>query len=88
MGKRELIALLCLSSWCIVIFVVLLLFLTAPWVGLQCVIVLFHDNTLLLFLEPSMTVHWHFNLLIPREKMTNIIFLFELSPTFEPCSFD
>ena len=44
-GKRELVALLCLSSWCFVIVIVLWLFLTVPWVGLQCVIVVFPDHT-------------------------------------------
>ena len=32
-GKRELLALLCLSSWCLVSYF-LWLFLTVPWVGL------------------------------------------------------
>ena len=40
-GREMLAALLCLSSWCLVIIVVLLLFLTVPWIGLQCVIVVF-----------------------------------------------
>ena len=35
--KRKLIALLLLSYRCIVTINVLLLFLTVPWVGLQCV---------------------------------------------------
>ena len=48
MGKRELAALLCLSSWCLVIFV--WLFLTMPLVCLQFVILVFHDHTHLLFL--------------------------------------
>ena len=48
MGKRELVALLCLSSWCLVI--VVLLFLMMPRVCLQCVIVVFPDHTHLLFL--------------------------------------
>ena len=39
MAKRELVALLCLSSWCLVI--VMCLFLTVPLVGLQSVIVVF-----------------------------------------------
>ena len=39
MGKRELVALLCLSSWCLVI--VVWLFLTMPQVCLQFVIVVF-----------------------------------------------
>ena len=37
MAKRELVALLCLSSWSIVS--VVLLFLTMPWICLQFVIV-------------------------------------------------
>ena len=48
MGKRELAALLSLSSWFLV--VVVWLFLTVPWVCLQFVIVLFPDLTHLQFL--------------------------------------
>ena len=48
MGKRELVALLCLSSWCLVI--VVWLFLAVPWVCLKFVIVVFPDHTHLLFL--------------------------------------
>ena len=47
MGKRELIALLNLSSWCLVM--VEWLFLTVPWGCLQFVIVVFPDYTHLLF---------------------------------------
>ena len=47
-GERELLALLSLSSWCIV--VVVRLFLTVPWICLQFVIVVFPDDTHLLFL--------------------------------------
>ena len=47
MGKRELVALLSLSSWCLVI--VVWLFLAVPWVCLQFVIVVFSDHTHLLF---------------------------------------
>ena len=47
-GKRELVALLILSSWCLVIIV--RLFLTVPWVCLQFVIVIFPDHINLLFL--------------------------------------
>ena len=43
MGERELVALLCLSSWCLVILV--WLFLMMPWVCLQFVIVVFPDHT-------------------------------------------
>ena len=39
MGNRGLVALLSLSSWCLVI--VVLLFLAVPWVCLQVVIVVF-----------------------------------------------
>ena len=48
MGKRELIAWLNLSSWCLVM--VERLFLTVPRVCLQFVIVVFPDHTHLLFL--------------------------------------
>ena len=48
MGKRGLIALLNLSSWCLVM--VERLFLAVPRGGLQFVIVVFADHTHLLFL--------------------------------------
>ena len=48
MGKRELIALLNLSSWCLVM--VERLFFAVPRGGLQFVIVVFPDHTHLLFL--------------------------------------
>ena len=47
MGKRELVALLNLSSWCLV--VVERLFLAVPWGCLRFVIVVFPDHTHLLF---------------------------------------
>ena len=43
MGKRELVALLSLSSWCLVM--VVWLFLALPWVYLRFVIVVFPDHT-------------------------------------------
>ena len=43
MAKRELVALLSLSSWCLVI--VVWLFLAVPWVCLQFVSVVFPDHT-------------------------------------------
>ena len=49
MGMRELVALLSLSSWCLVI--VVWLFLAVPWVCLQFVIMVFPDHTHLLFLK-------------------------------------
>ena len=51
MGKRELIALLNLSSWCLVM--VERLFLAVPRGCLQFVIVVFPDHTHLLFLYLS-----------------------------------
>ena len=48
MGKRELVALLNLSSWCLLM--VERLFLAVPWGCLQFVIVVFPDHTHLLFL--------------------------------------
>ena len=53
MGKRELIALLNLSSWCLVM--VERLFLTVPRGCLQFVIVVFPDHTHLLFLNTLTT---------------------------------
>ena len=47
MGKREQVALLSLSSWCLV--VVVWLFLAVPWVCMKFVIVVFTDHTHLLF---------------------------------------
>ena len=51
MGKRELIALLNLSSWCLVL--VERLFLAVPRGCLQFVIVVFPDHTHLLFLKSA-----------------------------------
>ena len=53
MGKRELIALLNLSSWCLVM--VERLFLAVPRGCLQFVIVVFPDHTHLLFLHLSIS---------------------------------
>ena len=49
MGKRELVAFLSLSSWCLVI--VVWLFLAVPRLCLQFVIVVFPDHTHFLFLS-------------------------------------
>ena len=51
-GKRELVALLSLSSWCLVI--VVWFFIRVPWVCLQLVIVVFTDHTHLLFMNTCM----------------------------------
>ena len=48
MGKRELVALLNLSSWCLMM--VEWLFLAVPWSCLRFVIVVFPDHAHLLFL--------------------------------------
>ena len=48
MGKRELVALFSLSSWCLVM--VVWLFFTVPWVCLRFVIVVFPDPTHIPFL--------------------------------------
>ena len=61
MGKRELVALLSLSSWCLVI--VMWLFLAVPWVCLQFVIVVFPDHTHLLF--------WGWQILVANEYCWN-----------------
>ena len=53
MGKRELIALLNLTSWCLVM--VERLFLAVPRGCLQFVIVVFPDHTHLLFLTTEVT---------------------------------
>ena len=45
--KRELVDLLLWSYRCIVTINVLWLFLTVPWVGLQCVIMVFPDHSIL-----------------------------------------
>ena len=49
MGKRELVALLNLSSWCLL--VVERLFLAVPWGCMRFVIVVFPDHTHFLFLH-------------------------------------
>ena len=52
LGKREPVALLSLSSWCLMI--VVRLFLVVSWVCLQFVIVVFPDHTHLLFQRETM----------------------------------
>ena len=76
---RELIALLNLSSWCLV--VVERLFLAVPWGCLQFVIVVFPDHTHLLFFLP---VHkqWIHNLTMNGLKIDIIVkVLFDLHPS-------
>ena len=78
MGKRELIALLNLSSWCLV--VVDRLFLAVPPGCLQFVIVVFPDHTHLLFfilsLPPKLEFIYFYNFLL------NLVFTY-LQPSFK-----
>ena len=82
MGKRELVTLHNLSSWCLVM--VEWLFLTVPWGYLLFVIVVFPDHTRLLFLEPFSIfnlddhfVLWHqFDNLDRGHQMTICVKLF------------
>ena len=74
MGKRELVALLNLSSWCLVM--VERLFLTVPGGCLQFVIAVFPDHTHLLFLslfhQSMHHIHGHFwPDLIPWENISS-----------------
>ena len=56
MGKRELVALLSLSAWCLVI--VVWLFLVVPWVCLQFMNLVFPDHTHLLVFRVSQLVQF------------------------------
>ena len=60
--KRALVALRVLSFECLVAVNVLCLFLRVPWVGRQCVIVVFLDHTHLLFYP----IIRHFTLVVTR----------------------
>ena len=62
MGKRELVALLNLSSWCFVM--VEQLFLAVLWGCLRFVIVVFPDHTHLLFstVTLELSAFWHHGL--------------------------
>ena len=68
MGKRELVALLNLYSWCLVM--VERLFLEVPWGCLRFVIVVFPDLTHLLFLI------FYNKLYIKKIHIENLIFYF------------
>ena len=73
MGKRELVALLNLSSSCLVM--VERLFLRVPWGCLRFVIVFFPDQTHLLFLK----------VLAQRSILTRFL-AFGIIPYLRPCS--
>ena len=64
MGKRELIALLNLSSWCLMM--VERLFLAVPRGCLQFVIVVFPDHTHLLFFKKRLEISPLYQLLIAQ----------------------
>ena len=59
-GKRELVALLNLSSWCLVM--VEGLFLAMPWGCLRFVIVVFPDHTHLLFSKKTVNGVFYYNI--------------------------
>ena len=67
MGKRELVALLNLSSWCLVI--VERLFLTVPRGCLRFVLVVFPDHTHLLFLCNNNDQTWFSDTLTSAEPL-------------------
>ena len=69
MGKRELIALLNLSSWCLVM--VEQLFLAVPGGCLQLVIAVFPDHTHLLFF--SISLHQIIQLVNKASKIPRLI---------------
>ena len=81
MGKRELVALLNLSSWCLVM--VEPLFLAVPWGFLRFVIVVFPDHTHLLFLEVS--YYWEKSL---ASKLFQFIFQNKYRGLFSILYFD
>ena len=73
MGKRELVALLNLSSWCLVM--VERLFLVVTRGCLQFVIVVFPDHTHLLFLSSNFFIHY-FDYLNKDSKKLGVSFFF------------
>ena len=73
MGKRELVALLNLSSWCLLI--VERLFLVVPWGCLRFVIVVFPDHTHLVFFRLFMLTRV-IRVETMRFKMRQMVFLF------------
>ena len=60
--KRKLVALSLLSYRCIVTINVLWLFLTVPWVGLQCLIVVLPDHTHLLFSKIHIQIYTRYRM--------------------------
>ena len=87
MGKRELVALLNLSSWCLVM--VEWLFPAVPWGFLRFVIVVFHDHTYLLSLDIHRFFYNNFSVtpmrILPVNKR-EILDKFKLLQTFHLCT--
>ena len=75
MGKRELIAFLNLSSWCLVM--VERLFLAVPRGCLQFVIVVFPDHTHLLFLRISGKVAYMIMVMLSSKGLANFISIWQ-----------
>ena len=74
MGKRELVALLNLSSWCLLM--VERLFIAVPWGCLWFVIVVFPDHTHLLFFIYSKDIPYADSMKMSTYKKTfNVLFL-------------
>ena len=78
MGKRELVALLYLSSWCLVM--VERLFLVVPQGCLRFVIVVFPDNTHFLFFIPPLFIWRAF--LFRNQTKRQILHYLKLYPVF------
>ena len=77
MGKRELVALFSLSSWCQVI--VVCLFFAMPWACLQFVIVVFPDHTHLLFWKYSLNSPYTKLVSCGSNKLTMVWFVINVS---------
>ena len=85
MGKRELVALLNLSSWCLVM--VERLFPAVPWGCLRFVIVVFPDHTHLLFLL-GVVFHSYldFNRISCKQTVENLIRHYSLRRLILACT--
>ena len=70
--KRKLVALLLVSHKCIVTIHFLRLFLTVPWVGLQCVIVVFPNHTHLVFVYTYISSEY--STVLPAKSDSDVIF--------------
>ena len=85
MGKRELVALLNLSSWCLMM--VERLFLAVPRGCLRFVIVVFPDHTHLLFMKSFKTVNFEKKISrrnIPGMQKIKTLRLINLGTIFHP----